>query len=218
MSEEILLALIVAVPTVIASTLVPTVILWMNNRHARRVKEEDASIRKQEKLDEYKRADEIEARRKQEADEVARLLKTNTAITVETAGDLKGQVQQVHALVNSNLTKEMKARLVEMQTGLTSQIEIADLREALGRPKSETATAHMGVMRKAIEELKDDLETRKEVTEAAASEKKVTEVATKAAVAAIKNEGPLAVVIQQEEGNPVPVKQADVTSGEAGKG
>lgn len=206
MSEQILVALIVAVPTVLASAVVPTIILMMNNSSARKAKEFDAAVRKQEKIDDYTRADALEARRKKETEEVASLLKTNTAVQVASAGELRGQIQQVHALVNSNLTLEMEARLDVMHASLVSLIEIADLRKSMGHAENEGTTSRINVMREAIAELEDTLKMRHEVTDAAAIEKRTAETATKAAVAALTSTGPLPVTIQQEDTNPVPVK------------
>lgn len=48
--------------------------------------------------------------------------------------------------------------------------------------------------------------------------KSETKEAAEAAVAALTSAGPIPVVVQQEEGNPVPVKPVETASGEAGKG
>lgn len=205
MSEQVILALIIAVP----AALVPTVALMLNNRQVRSVKETDAAIRKQEKEADYKRADELEARRKTDADEVARILKANTAAQVESFGELKGQVQQVHTLVNSNLTEEMEARLVEMQVSLMLREENASLRKVQGHPSNETADERIKELHERINALLTTLKTRHAVTDAAAVEKRVTQTATKAATAALTAAGPLAVTIQQAETDPVPVKPVE---------
>lgn len=202
MSEQLIIALIV-------SAVVPTVLVLINNYNTRKQKRDDTDARKQEKLDDYKRADEIEERRKRESDQVASLLKTNTAAIVETTGETQGQLRQIHALVNSNLTSEMEDRLTFMQAGLASLIEIVELRKTMGHPESDGARAQIGFMRDAIAKLQATILTRYQVTEAATVEKKVTESATKAAVAALTASGPLAVKIEQDDTNPVPVKPVE---------
>lgn len=209
MSEQIILALIVAIPAIIASAIIPTIVLMINNNNARRIKEFDAKIHKQEKIDDYARADALEERRNKKSDEVANILKINTAAQVTTAGETRGQLVQIHALVNSNLTSEMEARLAVMQTGLASLIEIAGLRKALGHSESEGAMALVNSTKEKINSLISTLETRKQVTESSAVDKRVTETATAAAVAALTAAGPLQVTIQQDDTNPVPVKQLE---------
>lgn len=206
MSEQVFLALIVLATTVIVSALVPTVALLINNRNASRIRAFDAETRKQEKADEYLRADAVEARRKKESDEVASLLKTNTAALVTTTGETQGQIREVHHLVNSDKTDEMESRLEVMQAALVSLMEISELVKALGRPESEGARTRLSSMRDRIENLTRMLEERRKVTDMATAEKNATNVATKAAVAALTAAGPLAVTIHQEEENPVPVK------------
>lgn len=238
MSDTVILALVVAFPAVVTSVMV---VLGnrANVKAARLAKVQDAEIRKEEKQQDYARADLIEERHSKEAkqlldrqdvlakkaDEAAGILKTNTAAAVKASDDAmkasaetQGRLQQIHTLVNSNLTAEMKARLAAMQAGLASLLEIVDLRKSLGHSESEGAATLIKSTRAAIDELVATLDERLKATDVAAAEKAtasiaataatITAAATAAATAAITSNGPLEVTIKQDEDKPVPVKQS----------
>ena len=160
-SDQVLLALIVAIPAVIASAIVPTAVLLINNKNARKIKQED-----------YAREDALEKRHTDRAEEVARLLKTNTEKQIETNTQTYGQLEQIHVLVNSNLTAEMEHRLSVMQAGLVSLLEIVELRKSLGQPERENTTLQIDLMQKEIVQLEEILVIRKKVTEEAAEKVK----------------------------------------------
>lgn len=202
-SDPVIIALITVM---IPALFVPTIIVVVNNHYARK-------IRLEEKLADYERADELESRRKKDADEVARLLKNNTAIQVEAFGELNGKTEQIHTLVNSNLTEEKEGKLLILEANLVTLEEMSDLRTSIGKPESGRLVEQIDSMHKAVAKLKTELEKRREITEAAAVERKATSIATKSAVAAITASGPMEVTIKQDDHNPVPVKPVILEQG-----
>jgi len=93
---SILIALIVAVPTVLSTTLVPLMIKRADNQTRREERAEDKA--------ELKLAAEKAEEVAEQAKEAARLLAENTVKAEKATQSLVDKVDVVHVLVNSNLT------------------------------------------------------------------------------------------------------------------
>ena len=126
--SAILVALIVAIPTVLASTFTPLAIAWMAN-HARR----------RERLEDYARQDLV-------AERVAETADTLTESTLQT----NAKLDTIHVLVNSNMTAAMKAELDATIREKTVIIELMSLKETMGH---ETTTATLAALKAAEDKI-----------------------------------------------------------------
>lgn len=147
-SDTVILALIVAVPAMLS----PLLLAVLTNRNQRRVK-----------LDDYARQDVVAARLIASNDEIATTAKA-------TAEKLGGQLQQIHTLVNSNLTAEMQARLEATRGQLVLMTEVIDLKRVAGHEPTEDASILLGKTKSTIAELEATLADRLKQTTVADAE------------------------------------------------
>ncbi len=85
----------------------PMIVSFFTNRSLERLESIRAKARKEEKEQDWKRQDEVAAK----ADEAARLLLAANERVAKTAAVTNGKLDQIHTLVNSNMTAAMKAEL-----------------------------------------------------------------------------------------------------------
>ncbi len=130
--SAILVALIVAIPTVLASTFTPLAIAWMAN-HARR----------RERLEDYARQDLVAERVAETADI---LTESNKKMALQT----NAKLDSIHVLVNSNMTSAMKAELDATVREKAVLIELMSLKETMGH---ETATSTLVALKAAEEKI-----------------------------------------------------------------
>lgn len=132
--------------------------------------------RRQEKLDEYRRQDEVAKRAedvsnslqasqnkltKQNDDAAKLLLATNNKVD-EHARVQEAKLEQIHTLVNSNLTAEMQDRLAALKLVLVSLEEILTLKQTAApdaHPAEETV-ATVAATKIKIAELSKQIEDR----------------------------------------------------------
>ncbi len=99
MSEPVILAIIVIIPTLLA-TLVP---VWMRVI--------DARERRRDRIEDMERQDAVAHSAKKQAQNVSdTIMDTSAAATVDRIA-MKGQLNQIHTLVNSNLMAQMQLTL-----------------------------------------------------------------------------------------------------------
>jgi hypothetical protein len=145
MSETILLGFLVLMG--------PLLLAALNNRARRKEKRED-----------WARQDAVA----EKAAEAATLLlaanervaKDTRAQSVKLDALADGQAV-IHTLVNSNVTKEMEARLEGSRRELIGLREIVELRQASGQQPSEQALAIILATEEGIHELENDLNDRR---------------------------------------------------------
>lgn len=114
----------------IAAIVGPAFLSWLNNRQA--VEREERAVKRQE------------AAAAKVAEAAATLLKSNT-ITEFKLNTLQVSADQIHLLVNSNMTARMQAELDATVRELVALREIAELKRAAGMvsaPEAERAIAY----------------------------------------------------------------------------
>lgn len=108
MDPALITALTVAIPAVIASTVAPAIIVWMNGRNASKQRAEEARLRKEEKDYEYARQDAV----------AKRLVESNKVIAnevVKSASVVNEKLDEVHVLVNSAYTAALQSAFEAVQ-------------------------------------------------------------------------------------------------------
>jgi hypothetical protein len=138
--KELITPIIVAV---IVSTTGPLLLGYLTDRARRRDKKED-----------YARQDIVADR----AEEAARLLLEENKRVAEATAQTQGQLQEIHTLVNSNLTAAMQAELSACEALLEMKIRYSEVDEEL---------------RLKIVELKTILYDRTKATELGESQRKI---------------------------------------------
>ena len=151
-AEPIVLALIIAVPAVIASCVAP--LLLNRQANTQRVEKEQRD---------NKRQDEVAAK----AAEAARLLlAANERVAADTQ-EVKVKLDVIHTLVNSNMTAAMQAELDATIRELAMMREVIALNQAAGRQPSIGALAAVEATAEKIAELTATLEDRLKQTHVA---------------------------------------------------
>ncbi len=127
-----------------------------------------ASQRRKEKAQDYIRQDAVAA----QAAEAARLLLVSNELvakrTSEAAAETQGQLRQIHTLVNSKLTEEMKGRLEALDSLLAMTIKNIELNLAAGIEPTEVVRTALASLRRTVETLRSSLVERAMITEDAA--------------------------------------------------
>lgn len=157
--NAVLVALIVAFAGVVG----PLFLSYLNGRQ-----------RRAERAEDYARQDKVAARVEvaagkavkvaDKAAEAAALLVESNAVAAETAAsataDTNRRLDQIHTLVNSNMTAAMQAELDRTQEVLVMLREVMALNEAAGRPPSEDARTRIAVTERKVGELSATLNDR----------------------------------------------------------
>lgn len=154
--EAVVVAAIVALP----ATVTPLLLAAISGRAAARAKQQD-----------YDRQDVVAAQLiarqdlvTEQARQTARtLLASNDRIAVvarETADRLGGKLEQIHTLVNSNLTAEMNGRLIATKGQLAGLREVVELKRLAGHKPTEDALEAIIAIEKVIGELETTLAER----------------------------------------------------------
>lgn len=152
MDSSVVIALIVSVPTVLATTLVPLVLKIVDNKTRREERAADLAVVRAtaDKADQVARQAQEAARLLSENTEIARQTTKNLSDTVNVVSD---KVDVVHVLVNSQLTSAIE-KLMEAKTDLllllkkyrpmdkagieVLELEIAELRAVLADRRKQT--------------------------------------------------------------------------------
>jgi hypothetical protein len=119
--------------------------------------------RRKEKVEDWKRQDEVADRVKEAATLVQEVAKTAAETTTDTNGKLdelkKGQ-KQIHTLVNSNLTASMRRELDATVRELAGMNELVAVKRKLGDEPSEATLTTIKVTEETIRELTATLNDR----------------------------------------------------------
>lgn len=155
-SENVQLALIVAVPGLLA----PLLMAALQNKNLRKIKEAD-----------YKRQDLVASNLLERQDaiaekaaETAMLLRKNTAAVAAAAAETHGQLKVIHALVNSNMTTVMQSELAAYRASLVLMNEVIDLKHSAGIKPGDFTVQAMGVIKEKIATLESALAERDKQT------------------------------------------------------
>lgn len=195
-SDNVQLALIVAIPPLIAVPITAWVNNWSQrkskaseNDAAEKIKRLEAELRKAEKDEDAARA-----RREREEDRLAaQELLSNTAKTANAALATVVKLEEVHVLVNSNYTAALEATFEALQAKLVVLLDSVAFKKEHGTtPPLETITD--------IETTKTKIaELRVVIDERRANDK---------AASALKKHGP-SVILTDSPRSPKPVPVAD---------
>jgi hypothetical protein len=131
-SAAIWVAIIVAIPAVAASTVAPLLIARQQNRRQDVVARQAAEAAKLLKADNEKTA--------------ALLLAANRAaaeLSVQADQATQAKLQQIHVLVNSNLTEAQERELAAMKALLVAMREVVALSRKLGLEPASTSLAEI---------------------------------------------------------------------------
>jgi len=127
-----------------------------------------ATQRRKEKVEDYARQDGVAA----QAREAARLLlAANERVARQTAAaatETQSQLKQIHTLVNSKLTEEMKRSLIALKAQIVLLRRVINLDFAANTETIEADRAMLSSLERTVEELSSSLTERDAVTEAAA--------------------------------------------------
>jgi len=129
----------------VSSILGPLLLSYLTNRQRRAEKDED-----------YARQDEVARKAQAAADKVAEVAKSQGA-----------KLDQIHVLVNSNMTASMQGELDAYKSNLVLLEEISSLRKAAGQDPSPTTMAVIESTKKKISELDAQLADRLKNTQKA---------------------------------------------------
>lgn len=111
MDQNIITALSVAIPAVVASTLGAWVLAWVQGRNSAKQRLDEAVLRRNEKQEDYQRQDVV----------AARLDASNRAVAkavVENSNIINVKLDEVHTLVNSAYTAALQAAFEAVQAKL----------------------------------------------------------------------------------------------------
>lgn len=184
-SDSVLIAIIVAVPTVITSFIAPTIIAWQQHRISAAQKREDRAREDQVADRLMKRQDMMAMEARKAADALAleqRILGERTAEAAELllasnadvagaakeardslAGQITGlktDVKEVHVLVNSNLTKVTLALFEAVEGKLISMEESAETSKREGHKPRPALLEDIIRTKGKLEELRIELAAR----------------------------------------------------------
>jgi len=134
------------VAVLIGAVVGPVILNVLNNRARRKDKQED-----------WKREDMVAAK----AAEAAKLLLAANERVASQAERANDKLDVIHTLVNSNVTKEMEARLEGSRRELAGLREIVELRKASGQEPTEEALATIISTEENVHELENDLADRR---------------------------------------------------------
>jgi len=161
---------------------------WMNAHQVNKGKREDALQRSKDKEEDYARQDAVAEKAAKAADKVAQvarqaaeaaeLLVTSNAETARLSAianaenrikleEIHNQAQQIHILVNNNLSLAIERELIAMEAALVAMVDNANLQSKLGLKPTEEAKSAIEDIKKRIDSLKVDVVHRVEQTELA---------------------------------------------------
>lgn len=168
--NEVLVAALIALSAICASTIAPWIMGRQQNRNAEEMekravaREKRADARQDKVAQQAARAakllkddsEELAAR----TDEVARVAEEANRITTAKLGEIKQVADLTHTLVNSNMDEEKKKTLDGLIREHAFQVELIDLRTTLGQKPTDVAISARASTEQAIEDLTHELEQR----------------------------------------------------------
>jgi len=153
LDSAVQLALIVAVPAVISPVMLQLLSSWAANR----AKKVEAEIRKAEREEDYARQD-----------KVAALAAVANKVVAEAAVVTNTKLDQIHVLVNSNMTEAMQAELNATKREVAMMHEVIELKKASGKDPLPMALKAVEATDKRIAELEAAIAERNRVATAIA--------------------------------------------------
>lgn len=125
MDPILITALSVAIPAVVASTLAPMALAWMQGRNAAKQRIDEANVRGVEKRADYERQDVVAKRLVESNRVVAEAIVENSKIT-------NTKLDEVHALVNSSYTAALQATFEAVQAKLVVLLDSIEFKKEHG--------------------------------------------------------------------------------------
>lgn len=166
-----------AVVALIVGLASPIILVMLQGRQKNQETEQAAAIRRAEKQLDWDREDKVA---EQAAKAAALLLaeqkkigeKTNEVArkAAESAKNTEGQLKQIHALVNNNLTTAINEAYMSKRAQLAAMNEIIDLKRAAGKEPSLETMATIGALEKGISDLAKQLMDREQAAKMVAAE------------------------------------------------
>jgi len=158
----------VKIAAIVAGTTIVSAVITGWQRRAE--KKQEAEQRRLEKVEDYRRQDEVsdkvDAAAKQAATAASLLVESNKKVA-DTAKSQGAKLDQIHVLVNSNMTASMQGELDAYKSNLVLLEEISSLRKAAGQDPSPTTMAVIESTKKKIAELDAQLADRLKNTQKA---------------------------------------------------
>jgi len=143
--DGILIAAIVAFAGIIG----PAFLAWVNGNQ-----------RRAEKLEDYRREDEVAAKAAEQGKLIVASVVANTAEIASNSITTNGKLDVIHTLVNSNMTQAMQAELDATIAQLVLMREVIDMKKASGVVPSEDTVSAISIIEKRIAELTVQLQER----------------------------------------------------------
>lgn len=165
-NSAILVAIIIAIPMVLVSILIPIGTMFFQARNS--LAEREA---------EWRRQDLFETRRVQRYDITASTLvmasKATAEATIMARTEVNDKLDTMHTLLNSSISSKTRALQRELDSTLRElalMIELLDIKRSIGKEPTAESLAAISVAEHSISDLRADLQARHEA-EAAAKEK-----------------------------------------------
>lgn len=174
MSEGIWLAILAAI-------VAPCILAWLNGRLRQEELRESAKLRREEKLEDWRRQDEV-ARRAEivakqlldkqketvaHTEEAAALLVENNKVVAKTAKITNSKLDVIHTLVNSNMTAALQSEVDATRAQVILMKEVIGLRVDAGQRPDSDAVKTLAVLESKVAELDANLKDRLEQTKIA---------------------------------------------------
>jgi hypothetical protein len=167
------LTMVIAIIVALGGIASPIVMAWLTNRNARQMREEDYARQDVVAARLTRRQDEAEAKAAEVAAQAAvaaQLLVDSNHKQEEIAKTQNAKLDQIHSLVNSNLTAAMQDQLDTRISNLALLVEAGDAKKAAGLPQNEETLGAIYQTRIKIDELTAKLADRKKQTLQAAAQ------------------------------------------------
>jgi hypothetical protein len=177
MNPAVQVSLIGAFSALFIAVVAPLLLSWQQQRHRRQEREEDYARQDEvaEKVrlaaDQAAEAAKLLLERQDQASEQSaernRLLVEANERAADSAALTNGKLDQIHTLVNSNMTAAMQSELDATVALLDTLREVVALNEAAGRQPTAEAVGRIDAMQKKVDELSANLTDRLKQTAAA---------------------------------------------------
>lgn len=197
MAPELIVVLTGFSTTVVVSVVSPLILGWATNR-ARHSEEMDRAATRRDELERAEarqdkvaaraeeaarrlltRTDQVAAQAAQAADKIVAANMTTTDAVIETTSVTNAKLDQIHTLVNSNMTAAMQSELDATKRELAMMNEVIDLKKAAGRPPTQDVLSTLEITKAKISELEAQLADRLKQTKLAETQLAAAEARVK---------------------------------------
>jgi len=136
------------------SALSGVVIAWLSGHQRRSAAVQDAELRRQEKQEDWNRADKVARELRERDAETARLLVEQNALVAATSKETHDKLEVIRVDVNSNMTAAMQGELDSAILSAALMRELIQLHRDAGREPSAETLATLKATDDKISELR----------------------------------------------------------------